>query len=103
MAKIRKVVYSAECSQSVWSSDLGCHTDVFYMGEHSWKVGDVSKGEFMQGTVTSITRELDGEVCVWVGKQVNIKLADLPAIVAQHECDHLDGKNCMDKATKVYG
>lgn len=36
------------------------------------------------------------------GKPLGFKLAGMSAIIAQHECDHLEGLTCMDKATKVY-
>lgn len=33
---------------------------------------------------------------------LKFRLKGLNAIVAQHEVDHLDGKTCMDQATKIY-
>ena len=66
MMKIMKVVYSAKCQNSEWSSASGMYEEYNYLGEESWSIGENFNGEFVQGVVDEITQDGYSAIDIWV-------------------------------------
>lgn len=64
--KIMKVIYSAKCHNSEWSSASEMYEEQDYMGEQDWAVGENFNGEFVKGVVAEITQDGYSAIDIWV-------------------------------------